>query len=219
MVGSQEGFFVAGRNATAKSLIALAGLCVAGAAHAQHSEHAQHMDHADHAQHAQAAQATAFKQITADYAIPDIKLVRQDGKTVALRDELAAPGPVYVNFIYTTCTTVCPVMSAIFANLQSKLTPRDGNVRMLSISIDPLEDTPTRLAAYARQHKAGTQWMFYTGSVDASVAAQKAFDVYRGDKMNHAVTSFLRRAPGERWVRTEGFAPAATLLQPLRDRG
>jgi protein SCO1/2 len=123
---------------------------------------------------------------------------------------------VVLNFIFTTCATICPVMSGTFAQLQNKLGAERDRVHLISVSIDPEEDTPTRLATYAKQYKAGPQWRLYTGTVAASVAAQRAFDAYRGDKMNHTPVTFLRAAPGRPWVRIQGFASADELAAELR---
>ena len=88
--------------------------------------------------------------------------------------------------------------------------------RMVSLSIDPEHDTPARLSAYAQQYGAGPQWSFYTGTVEASIAVQKALDAYRGDKMNHSPLTLLRAAPGTRWVRLDGFATPDELLREVR---
>jgi len=52
--------------------------------------------------------------------------------------------------------------------------------------------------------------------VKDSIAVQRAFDVYRGDKMNHLPTTFLRASPGQPWVRLDGFAGAADILREYR---
>jgi len=123
---------------------------------------------------------------------------------------------VILNFIYTTCTTICPLTSRTFAELQDKLGHERDSVHMVSISIDPEQDTPAVLAEYASRFGAGKQWRFYTGTLDASVTAQRAFDVYRGSKMNHNPVTFIRIAPGKPWLRIEGFAKADELLQDCR---
>ena len=76
--------------------------------------------------------------------------------------------------------------------------------------------TPERLAAYARQFGAGPQWHFLTGTPQASQAVQRAFDTWRGDKMNHPLVTFVRPAGAQRWVRLEGHATATDLLRELR---
>ncbi len=153
----------------------------------------------------------------ADYTVPPVKLVREDGKTVSLPDELNDGRPVVLSFIYTTCTTICPVVSQTLSQLQRKLGADRDRVHLVSISIDPEEDTPARLVAYARKYAAGPGWQHYTGTMTASVATQRAFDVYRGDKMNHAPATFLRAAPEKPWVRIDGFATADDLLGEIRN--
>lgn len=153
----------------------------------------------------------------ADYTLPPVRLVRDDGRPVTLPEELDDGRPVVLNFIFTACGSICPVMSQTFSLLQEKLGPARGKVHLVSISIDPEQDTPARLAEYARRFKAGPGWRYYTGTLEASIALQRAFDVYRGDKMNHTPVTFLRAAPGRRWVRIDGFASSDELADECRD--
>ncbi|WP_415858353.1 SCO family protein [Burkholderia ubonensis] len=153
----------------------------------------------------------------ADYALPPVELVRDDGRTVSLVDELNDGRPVILTFIYTSCTTICPMISQTLERLQGELGGDRDKVHIVSISIDPEEDTPARLRAYAARFGAGPEWQHYTGTVDASIAAQRAFNVYRGDKMNHAPVAFLRAAPGRQWMRIDGFATPSELLDAYRD--
>lgn len=155
----------------------------------------------------------------ADYRVPDIKLVREDGKSVSLAEELNDGRPVVLNFIYTTCTTICPLTSHTFSELQDKLGSERDRVHMVSISVDPEQDTPAVLARYAKKFGAGDQWRFYTGSVEASIAAQRAFDAYFGEKMNHSPVTFIRIAPEKPWLRIDGFAKPDELFSALHDTG
>jgi protein SCO1/2 len=149
----------------------------------------------------------------ADYSLPDIWVVRDDGKRVQLLKELDDGRPVVLNFIYTTCPGICPIMSGVFSQFQDRLGGERGKVHMVSISIDPEQDTPPRLREYARRFSAGPQWQHYTGTASASVAVQKAFNAYRGDKMSHDPLTLMRPAPGKPWARIDGFASGADLLQ------
>ena len=153
---------------------------------------------------------------TFQYAVPAIQLVRDDGKVVWLPQEMDDGRPVVLNFIFTTCSSVCPLMSQIFAQFQQKLGADRDKVHLMSISIDPEEDTPARLREYARKFHAGPEWQHYTGTVEASLAAQRAFGIYRGDKMSHAVVTLLRAAPGQPWRRIEGFVTPEELLTEYR---
>ena len=153
---------------------------------------------------------------TVNYKVPDITLVRSDGARVQFSHELDDGRPVLLDFIYTTCTTICPVMSQTFAEVQKRLGRDAAKVKMVSVSIDPEEDTPARLTEYAKRYQAGAQWTFYTGSAEASIAVQRAFDAYRGDKMNHAPATFFRAAPGQPWLRLDGFATPDAVLGEVR---
>jgi protein SCO1/2 len=170
--------------------------------------------------HASCHPAATLKRATrttAEYVVPQISLVRDDGKTVSLPAELDDGRPVVLDFVFTTCTSICPVMSRVFSGLQDKLGEQRGRVHLVSISIDPEQDTPARLTEYARKFHAGLPWRFYTGTVEASVAAQRAFDAYRGDKMDHTPVTFIRAAPGRPWVRIDGFASSDELAAELRE--
>lgn len=172
-----------------------------------------------HAHCRAAAAAAAMKRAaatTVDVAVPRVALVRDDGVTIQLPDELDDGRPVVLDFVFTSCTTICPVLSATFARLQERLGADGGRFHLVSISIDPEQDTPERLQAYARRFHAGPQWRHYTGTAEASAAVQRAFGAWRGDKMDHTPVTFLRAAPGRRWIRVDGFASADELARELR---
>jgi len=152
---------------------------------------------------------------SAAYAVPDIELVRDDGKKVWLNQEVDDGRPVVLSFIFTSCTTICPMISATLAQLQRRLGPARDQVHLISISIDPEFDTPARLREYASKLGAGPEWQHYGGTLAASQAAQRAFGAYRGDKMNHTPVTLVRTAPGAQWVRFDGFATADQLLAEL----
>jgi protein SCO1 len=101
----------------------------------------------------------------------------------------------------------------VFAKSQSLLAKEGQKYHMISISIDPENDTPKKLAEYAKKFKATANWDFYTSSIETSVAIQKAFEVYRGDKMNHSSVVLLRSAPGKPWLRLEGFFSPQTVSE------
>jgi protein SCO1/2 len=173
-----------------------------------------------HAHCREAAAAATFKRATrstAEYGVPGVELVRDDGTRVTLPAEIDDGRPVVLNFIFTSCTTICPTMSRTFAGLQDRLGERRDQVHMISISIDPEQDTPARLSEYARKFHAGPQWRFYTGTVQASGAVQRAFNAYGGDKMRHSPITLIRAAPGGPWVRIEGFPSSEELARELRD--
>jgi protein SCO1/2 len=156
--------------------------------------------------------AATVSRARVSYQTPDISLVRQDGRTVSLPRELDDGRPVLLNFIFTTCSSICPLTSRTLEELQRKLESDATRLHLMSISIDPEQDTPARLTEYARKFHAGPAWQYYTGTVTASIAAQRAFDVYRGEKMSHTPVTLIRAAPGKPWLRIEGFVTPDELL-------
>ena len=192
-------------------LVLACGLAAGGARTEEADPHAAHR--------AMMAPASAEHAVRSehDYTPPDLQLVRDDGTRRAFAAEIDDGRPVYLNFIYTTCTTICPLSSQIFSQLERKLGSDSGKVHLVSISIDPEQDTPARLLEYGRKFHAGPEWQHYTGTVTESLTVQRAFDVYKGDKMRHTPVTFFRAAPGKRWVRLDGFASADELLEEYRE--
>jgi protein SCO1/2 len=169
-----------------------------------------------HAHHRHMMDQKSYKRSTHTYDIPELVLVDKDNNKVSLNEALATDEPVMLNFIFTTCTTICPMLSATFAQVQRELGDEADHVRMISITIDPEYDTPERLRVYAERFKAGPQWQFYTGTVDDIVAIQKAFDAYRGSKANHEPLTFLHVDADPQWVRVNGLASASDVVKEYR---
>jgi protein SCO1/2 len=156
--------------------------------------------------------ANGTRRSEAQYIIPSVTLTRDDGRTVPLSAELDDGRPVVLNFIYTSCTTICPLSSQIFEQFQEDLGEARKSVHLVSISIDPEQDTPARLRAYAAQFHAAPGWDHYSGGTASIISVQKAFNAYRGDKMSHSPLTLMRAAPGRPWIRFDGFARADELI-------
>jgi protein SCO1/2 len=202
-------------SAVACLATALATLALPAFAGQEQHDHHRHAT-GDRQQHQHADATPGYSRQLARYRIPPLTLVRADGASASFPQELDDGRPVVLNFIYTSCTAICPILSHSFAEFQRRLGAERGQVRMVSISIDPEEDTPRRLAEYAARFDAGPQWTFYTGTLAASVSVQKAFQAWFGGKMHHRPVTYLRAAPGEPWVRLDGFTSADELLAEYR---
>jgi protein SCO1 len=144
---------------------------------------------------------------------PAVTLIDSRGERVSLAAVLDPPGPVVLQFIFTTCPSICPLLSSSLAGAQGEL---GEGARLVSISIDPEYDTPARLREYARRFKAGPRWRFLTGGREDVEAVQKAFGAWRVNKMSHQPLTFLRAAPGAPWVRLAGPVSAADLVAETR---
>jgi len=190
---------------------ALTLLCAAGVAFAVDGAFAHEATAMDPAH-----QTDRAVRSTVQYTVPVVTLVRDDGKSVSLPEEMNDGKPVVLDFIFTSCGSICPLMSQVFSEFQRKLGTEAAQVHLISISTDPEQDTPERLTEYAQQFHAGPAWRHYTGTLAASLTAQRAFDVYRGDKMSHTPVILLRAAPGQPWRRIDGFATPDELIHEYR---
>jgi cytochrome oxidase Cu insertion factor (SCO1/SenC/PrrC family) len=130
---------------------------------------------------------------------PDTPLVDQDGKQVRFKSDVLGEKAVAINFVFTTCGAVCPVMGATFSKLQDRLGERLGkDISLISISIDPATDTPARMKEWGKQYGARPGWSLLTGEKGNVESLLKALEA-----TNHNAPMVLLGNPstGE-WVRS-----------------
>ncbi len=108
---------------------------------------------------------------------PAVPLLNQDGKEIGLRSLLDAGKPVIVDFISTTCTSICPDLSAGFSALRDELGEAARSVWLVSISIDPEHDTPEKMKDYLARYNSGEGWDFLTGNREDIALVLKALNI------------------------------------------
>lgn len=161
---------------------------------------------------AQAGEAVVVRQL-APSEPPPVAVVSMEGRKASFAAEASRAGPQIVNFVFTTCSTICSTQTATLAALAQRLRARGQVPHLFSLTIDPDNDTPEQLRKFASQFGIGPGWDFYSGRYDDLLMIQKYFDVYRGSKAAHPPVVMMRRGPGAPWVRVEGLAGAAQLEQ------
>lgn len=185
----------------------------------QHGDHTMHGMSADeHAAHrAMMAKKSDLKVSMQSYDVPEVNLLDESGNSVALRSILAGDHPVAVNFIFTTCTTICPVMTATFAQMRKELGSDADRIQLVSITIDPEHDTPSVLAKYAERFDAITpEWRFLTGNTKDVERVLRTFDAWTGTKTNHRPITLMRKQGNSQWVRLEGLGSGIALAEQAR---
>ena len=173
---------------------------------------------AGHAAPAQpAAPSTAAEtQNTLRLNVPDVPVLDQNGKRRSFYKDLVAGRSVAINFIFTSCTSICSPLSATFKAMQTEVARKaGGDVHFISVSVDPLSDTPEELNKFAKKFEAGPGWTFVTGSRASIDAILKAYDVSAGDPNDHSPMIYLGHEPSKRWVRTYGLASPQQLVERL----
>ncbi len=182
-----------------------------------HSEHAMHDMSADeHAAHRAAMAKIDVTVSKQSYTVPDVNLIDSAGKKVALQSLLNGDQPVALNFIFTTCTTICPIMSATFAQMRRELGTDADRIQLVSITIDPEHDTPAVLSEYAKRFNATPEWHFLTGTPKDIEHVLRTFDSWTGTKTNHKPLTLMRRKGDSQWVRLEGLASGTALAEQAR---
>jgi len=149
--------------------------------------------------------------------IPNLPVVTQDGRTVRFYDNLVKGKIVIISFIYTSCTDICPLTTARLAQLEDKLGDVVGrDIFMLSMSVDPENDTPQRLKEYSEAFQTGPGWTFVTGKLDDIRAINFKFGE-RSQKLNEHRNEIIlgNDATGE-WQRDSAFGDLNRLVMTVR---
>lgn len=127
--------------------------------------------------------------------LPDVSLIDQHGSAVSLASLKGKP--VLIDFIYTSCASTCPMLTAKMVAIARQLGPALGaDVRIVSITLDPEHDSPAELAKYAKSHGAERDgWIFLTGppaKIDQVLALFKLRRMREDNgTITHSVSAFL----------------------------
>jgi cytochrome oxidase Cu insertion factor (SCO1/SenC/PrrC family) len=150
--------------------------------------------------------------------IPDTPVVDQNGRRLRFYTDLVKGKTVAINFIFTTCTTICPPLTATFRRVQQALGERAGReVELISISVDPATDVPERLKDFSSKFKAGPGWTFVTGSKPEIDSLLRALGGFVADKNDHTPMLLIGNDAAHYWTRTYGLSPASKLTELIND--
>jgi protein SCO1/2 len=146
----------------------------------------------------------------------DHLLVDQHGKDVKFVSDVIGDRIVVMDFVYTTCTTVCPVISAVFGQLQNRLGDRLGDdVVLVSVSVDPVRDTPKRLKAYSKIHKAQPGWIWLTGKKRTMDEVLDGLGAYTPNFEDHAAMVLIGDGQDGQWSRFYGFPNPDRIMEQV----
>lgn len=181
-------------------------LCALGSFTAQAQHQHQH-------QHNKVEDTTVSKM-----NIPDVELLDQNGRKIHFYTDLVKGQTVVINFIFTTCTTICPPLGATFQRVQKELGDKAGrDVRFISISVDPVTDTPERLKAWGEKFHAGDGWTFVTGAKPQVDELLRALGASSASREDHSPTILIGNDTRGNWTRTYGLAKTSQLVQIIND--
>jgi protein SCO1 len=196
-------------GATALCLFLLAPSINAAVARLRQDQTTQTHDH-----HKQSgAQDKGAREEAVKLSIPDLSLLDQQGRKIRFYSDLVKGKTVVINFIFTTCTTICPPLGATFAKMQKLLGDRLGkDVYLISLTVDPVTDTPERLRAWGGKFGAKPGWTFVTGEKTEVDKLLKALNAYTARIEDHSPMILIGDDTKSIWTRAYGLAPAAKLM-------
>jgi cytochrome oxidase Cu insertion factor (SCO1/SenC/PrrC family) len=150
--------------------------------------------------------------------IPEVEVLDQNGNALHFYSDLIKGKTVAINFIFTNCTTICPPLAATFARVQKEIGDKVGKeVHFISISVDPLTDTPERLKAWGAKFKAGPGWTFVTGDKQEIDKLLNALGASVSRREDHSPTVVVGNDVKGVWTRTYGLARPAQLVGLIMD--
>lgn len=184
-----------------KIVTLLLALSLCAAARAQHHQH-----HAATPPPPPAARA---------FVVPDVEVQTQNGETRRFYRDLVQGRVVAMNFVFTSCTTVCPTMGATFARVQKLLAEKGSDVSLISVSIDPATDTPQRLSTWSQRLGARPGWTLVTGNKTDINELLKSLGLFTADPAAHTPVVLVANEKEGRWERVDGLATPTAIVAAI----
>jgi protein SCO1 len=153
----------------------------------------------------------------------NVEVKTHDGRTLHFYDDVMKGKIILINFFFTDCDAICPLMTENLARVQELLGPRVGkDIFMASISLQPEHDTPEVLAAYARTYGIGPGWQLLTGKKDDIELLRHRLGFVDSDKVEdadpeqHIGTVRIANEPMHRWAMSPALVNPAALVRTVK---
>jgi protein SCO1/2 len=145
--------------------------------------------------------------------IPDAPVLDQNGKQLNFYSDLIKGKTVAINFVFTTCTTICPPLTATFRRVQQDAAARGLAVQLISVSVDPTTDTPERLRDFAAKFKAEPGWTFVTGDRAQIDSVLQALGAAVSNKNDHTPMILIGNDASDYWTRAYGLTSPTKIVE------
>ncbi|HEY0766285.1 MAG TPA: SCO family protein [Pyrinomonadaceae bacterium] len=149
--------------------------------------------------------------------IPDIAVQDQNGKSLNFYTDLVKGKVVAINFIFTTCTTICPPLTATFRRVQQELAQQKSPVQLISVSVDPAIDTSERLREFAAKFKTEPGWAFVTGNTSDINSLLQELGVAITNKNDHTPMILIGNDEVGYWTRAYGLSSPTSLVKLITE--
>lgn len=158
----------------------------------------------------------------ADY-FPNVELTDHNGQRVRFYDDIIRGKIVSINFIFTSCSDICPLDTAQLRRVQQIVGERVGrDIHMYTISVDPDRDTPATLRRFMRSYDIGPGWTFLTGSREDVDLLQRRLGIRPispdGRLDEHDTSIIVGNEATGQWIRRSAYENPQLLANLLTSR-
>lgn len=145
----------------------------------------------------------------------DLWVLDQNGKQVNFYVDLIKNKTVAINFIFTRCNSSCPLSTAVFRQVQKK--PDVQKAQLITVSVDPVNDTPESLFEFSKKFNAQPGWAFITGEKIVISGLLKSLGAFTADKNEHTNMIIIGNDATHIWTRLYGFPQANEIIAALKN--
>jgi protein SCO1 len=146
---------------------------------------------------------------------PNTVMQNQDGRSLRFYDDVIRGKVVVINFVYTTCTDICPLDTAKLRDVQQRLGERLGrDIFMYSVSVNA--DTPAALRRYMRTYDIGPGWSFLTASREEVALLQRRLGLRISDPNDvrtHNTSIVIGNESTGQWIRRSAYENPVGLVE------
>lgn len=148
----------------------------------------------------------------------DLPVIDQDGQKRRFYTDVLEGKIVVIDFIFTRCGSICPVLTATMARTQKLLADRTNrDVQLVSISVDPTHDTPEVLKKFGEKFEAKPGWLFLTGNKQQLDWVSYRLGGYTDDKETHLAIFLVGDPLNGKWSKLMGTASADDIERAVRE--
>lgn len=147
----------------------------------------------------------------------DTLLIDQYGEEVRFFTDVLKDQVVVINFVFTNCGGACPMITEKLKMARKTLGEEAGNsIRFVSISIDPVRDTPAAMRKFQETHNATGNWVFLTGEQENIDAVVKRLGQYSPEVEEHSTLVLAGNVNERHWMKILPNVPPPVIAEKLR---
>jgi len=149
----------------------------------------------------------------AQLAVPDVQVVNQSGQRLRFNSDVVKGRVAVVTGFFTTCTAMCPITQENLSHLAKLLGDRLGkDVVIVSVSVDPTNDTPERMKAWGEKFHIGPGWTLVSGNKDDVQTLLKSLGLYVDIPQRHQSALMIGNQTAG-WIRASSWSSSEKLAK------